>query len=143
MEYVALWLIFGLVAGLVASNRGNAFSSGCLWGVFLGPLGLVIVALQTPDATDVERRQVVSGHSRKCPFCAELIKPEARVCRYCGRDVQPVRQTETLAAYCRQYLRENRLAGSEKQLRRNLVRDGWNPQIVDEAITEATTVPNP
>ena len=23
----------------------------------------------------------------KCPFCAEMIKPEATVCKHCGRDV--------------------------------------------------------
>jgi uncharacterized membrane protein YdbT with pleckstrin-like domain len=27
---------------------------------------------------------------RECPFCAELILRKARVCRYCGRDVEPV-----------------------------------------------------
>jgi hypothetical protein len=30
--------------------------------------------------------------ARKCPFCAELVKAEAVVCRYCARDLAPVPQ---------------------------------------------------
>jgi hypothetical protein len=37
----------------------------------------------TPDSTAVREE-------RECPFCAEPILKKARVCKHCGRDVEPL-----------------------------------------------------
>jgi hypothetical protein len=46
------------------------------------------------DSAEAASQSAVN--SRKCPFCAEIIKLEAKVCRYCGRDL-PDHQDPRLA----------------------------------------------
>jgi hypothetical protein len=37
--------------------------------------------------------EVIRSGLKTCPFCAEWVRPEAIVCKHCGRDIQAKRQS--------------------------------------------------
>jgi len=87
MEFLAIWLVCGLIAAVIASNKGR---SGCGWflvGVLLGPLGFILALVVSGDEKKTEERDIQSGAKKKCPYCAELVRKEAVICKHCGRDL--------------------------------------------------------
>ena len=54
-------LLFGFVGSLIAKNRGIVQSTGFLLGFFLGPIGLIIVALLNSNVTKPTVSTVFSG----------------------------------------------------------------------------------
>jgi hypothetical protein len=77
-------LVYALVAGIslfvtagILGYKGVKSTASLVLAILLGPVGIVWALLQ-PRSDEAWPR---------CPHCAERIRAEARVCRYCGRDV--------------------------------------------------------
>jgi len=79
MEIALLvWLVFAVVGGAIGAIKGRV-GEGVLLGLFLGPLGILIVpALKSQKELDRK-------NTRKCPFCAERVANDAKLCKHCGQ----------------------------------------------------------
>jgi RNA polymerase subunit RPABC4/transcription elongation factor Spt4 len=95
MEMVSLlvWsIVFAVVTTIVASTKGLSLVKWAGIGFILGPIGVIWVLVTARDQSALEAESLRSGKFKKCPFCAEVIKKDALVCKHCGGDQtkQPV-----------------------------------------------------
>jgi hypothetical protein len=68
--------VMGLIPASIADRKGRSFGAWWLYGFAFYVIAVIHVLL----AEDLTRRP--------CPWCAESIRPEARICPHCGRDVE-------------------------------------------------------
>ena len=84
MEYVIIWLLFGVVAMMVANSKGRSGLGWFFFGCFFGPFSLVVVALPSLKKNLTDPIAPTSQTHVRCPACRELILLNATVCKHCG-----------------------------------------------------------
>lgn len=90
MSFFIVWLCFAVACAGVASKKGKSVIFWFLLGGLLGPLALIIIFVIKQDRLEAERRSIDQGLEKKCPSCAELVKYEAKKCRFCGNEFDSI-----------------------------------------------------
>lgn len=129
---------FSAIVAYVAKQKGRS-TSGFFWlSFFLSFLVGILVVLAIPKKEDqlIESKDskfVTNSTGEqlvKCPFCAEWIKAEAKVCKHCGRDVSG--ELELLRKKEIEALELNQKLKAEADKAQESAREAQQQQIAEE-----------
>lgn len=98
MELIIICAIIGCIPAAIASGKGRSFFAWWVYGALLFIVALIHSLVIKKDIRSLERSQLDEGLV-KCPFCAEMIKPEAIKCKHCGSNVKEAQEAASIANF--------------------------------------------
>ena len=91
MIYIAIsGIIFGVGSAISAANKGRSIFLWFLIGFLIGPFGFILSLVVAKNTKAIEEKAINSGEMRKCPFCAEIVKSEAKICKHCSKELPEI-----------------------------------------------------
>lgn len=119
MTILLLACLLGIVPAAIAHQKGRNFFGWWLYGTLLWIVALPHAILLSTDQEQIDARAMRQG-GQKCPHCAEIIRRDARVCRFCGGDLTSIAAATTHVVTSAPSSPEN----SSSELQRRGVNDG-------------------
>jgi hypothetical protein len=86
MEILIIAIVIGLIPAAIASSKGRSFFGWWVYGSLLWIVAMPHSLIIKADQTELDRKKLAAGDGKKCLFCAEIIRSDASVCRYCSRE---------------------------------------------------------
>lgn len=83
MNILVFSMILGLIPAYIANKKGHNFIEWWIFGTLLIFVALPWSILMKTD----ENLIALEKGLKKCPRCAEWVKMEAKVCRYCNAEL--------------------------------------------------------
>lgn len=94
-----MYIFIALAAGFIASVLAEVYRRDAtfwFWCCFIFPFAIFALLILGEDKEALQQeklkqelKQKQANEYKECPYCAELIKKKAKVCKHCGRDVVP------------------------------------------------------
>ena len=85
---IIIWLIIPLLIAKAAKERGRSFGGFLFLSILFSPIiGGLVLLLMGRNEDEVKRMKLESGTSKNCPYCANVIDSNARICMFCHKEL--------------------------------------------------------
>ncbi|MGZ3272395.1 MAG: hypothetical protein ACXU82_03935 [Caulobacteraceae bacterium] len=89
---VILWIwmmiLLPFIPAIIAQRKGESLGLWWFLGLLIFPVALTLALMMKPSLSAIDRVEARRGLVQ-CPTCFDWIRPQAKACGHCGRDITP------------------------------------------------------